>query len=159
MGGAAVEDSSRLSLGVSPATAPYSPTTHADEWGLSPSVRNDLNIARLSRANTLLIGREQRVAGLVNLLVSERGAGAVIRGEDGRLFLPPPTAHVPTATIRDVESLTRDEQRLLLKWLESAGGTQVIATASTPLLPLVEAHAFHDALYYRLNTVYINLAD
>lgn len=154
-----MEESSRLSLGVNPATAPHVPASRVDAWGLPPSVRNDLNVARASKANTLLVGREQRVASLVRLLVAEHGAGAVLRGEDGRLLLPPAAAGVPTATIRDVEALTRDEQRALLNWLETAAGTQVISTTSVPLLPLVEAHAFNDALYYRLNAVYINLAD
>jgi transcriptional regulator of acetoin/glycerol metabolism len=48
----------------------------------------------------------------------------------------------------------------LFEWLDStSSGTQVVSTASAPLLPLVEAGAFDDALYYRLNTVYVDLSE
>jgi transcriptional regulator of acetoin/glycerol metabolism len=45
------------------------------------------------------------------------------------------------------------------EWLASSNRPQVVSTASAPLLPLVEAGVFNDALYYRLNTVYIDLSE
>jgi transcriptional regulator of acetoin/glycerol metabolism len=54
--------------------------------------------------------------------------------------------------------LTLEEQRRLLEWLqETAGRTRVVSTTSAPLLPLVEDGVFLDTLYYRLNTVYVEL--
>jgi transcriptional regulator of acetoin/glycerol metabolism len=60
--------------------------------------------------------------------------------------------------IQDVDMLTTGEQRRLLEWLDGANiRTQVISTASTPLLARVEARTFNETLYYRLNTTYIDL--
>jgi transcriptional regulator of acetoin/glycerol metabolism len=62
--------------------------------------------------------------------------------------------------IRNVDTLSAGEQKTLLEWLESATTrTQVITTATAALTPLVEAGAFDETLYYRLNTVYIDLSE
>jgi len=56
--------------------------------------------------------------------------------------------------------LTMAEQRQLLEWLDApATRMQVISTASMPMLPRVEARTFDETLYYRLNTIYIDLFD
>ena len=97
---------------------------------------------------------------LVSLLVPDANPSVMIRRQDGGLLLPPATARPSTVVVRDVDALTADEQRALLAWLDSGESrTQVVSTASAPVLPLVEAGAFNDALYYRLNTVYINLSE
>jgi len=50
------------------------------------------------------------------------------------------------------------EQRRLLDWLERcAGRYQVVSTTTSPLLALVEARVFHDALFYRLNVVCVDV--
>jgi DNA-binding NtrC family response regulator len=47
-----------------------------------------------------------------------------------------------------------DQQRQLLRWIEETGGkVRVIATTPGSLFGLVERGLFLDALYYRLNTV------
>jgi hypothetical protein len=58
--------------------------------------------------------------------------------------------------LRDVDELDADGQLLLFDWLERAE-RQIVSTVSFPLLPLVDAGAFHQGLYYRLNTVSIRL--
>jgi len=61
--------------------------------------------------------------------------------------------------LHDVGALTLEEQRRLLDWLlETTGRTRVVSTTSGPLLPLVEVGLFLDTLYYRLNTVYLDVA-
>ena len=142
---------------VTPPTVPYaSMLPHSDERG----VPMDLNVARITKANLLLVGTEPHVVKLVSLLVPDANPSVMIRRQDGRLLLPPATARPSTVVVRDVDALTADEQRTLLAWLESGESrTQVVSTASAPVLPLVEAGAFNDALYYRLNTVYINLSE
>ena len=48
---------------------------------------------------------------------------------------------------------------VLLRWLERATGrTQVVSTTSTSLLPRVQDGTFVDTLYYRLNTVCLDVA-
>jgi hypothetical protein len=60
--------------------------------------------------------------------------------------------------LRDVHGLTPADQLELLDWLELAEGrTQVVSTSSTPLLPRVHSGEFIDTLYYRLNTVCVDV--
>jgi hypothetical protein len=128
----------------------------ASDW---PSVNRDLSLARTISANLLVVGTERLVVNLVSLLVSGSKPEAVFRCRDG-LQLPPPAARVGPMVFRDVDALTLEEQARLFEWLglpKNRG--QVVSTASLPLLPLVDAGAFDAALYYRLNTVYIELSD
>jgi len=57
--------------------------------------------------------------------------------------------------IRDVATLSLDQQHALLSWLDQAGPghAQVVSTAALALFPVVEHGMFLEALYYRLNTV------
>jgi transcriptional regulator of acetoin/glycerol metabolism len=73
-----------------------------------------------------------------------------------RLVLPDPrTAMI---ILYDVDALGHSDQLQLLEWLErGVGRTQVVSTTSAPLLPLVEAGIFSDMLYYRLNTVSVQV--
>lgn len=145
----------RLPFGGGPATQPYASTPQrSDERG----VHTDLSLARLTRANVLLVGPERRVEDLVRAHVPEIDAALVIRCQDAPPRLPV-SSHPGPVVLRDVDFLTPEEQRRLFEWLDSrTGRPQVVSTASAPLRPLVEAGAFSDALYYRLNTVYIDLS-
>ena len=141
---------------LSPPTPFASMPPHSDDWG----VPMDLNVARITKANLLLVGTEPHVVKLVSLLVPDANPNVMIRRQAGELVLPPVAARPSTVVVRDVDALTVDEQRALLAWLDAGESrTQVVSTASAPVLPLVEAGAFNDALYYRLNTVYINLSE
>jgi hypothetical protein len=56
--------------------------------------------------------------------------------------------------LQDVGALTDADQRRLLDWLDRAAGrTQVVSTTPASLWPRVQAGAFADGLYYRLNTL------
>jgi sigma-54-interacting transcriptional regulator len=62
--------------------------------------------------------------------------------------------------LQDVDALTHADQRRLLDWLDQAAGrTQVVSTTPAPLLPRVQAGAFIDRLYYRLNTVCMDVTE
>jgi hypothetical protein len=113
----------------------------------------------MTGANVLLVGPERRIQDLVSIRVRETDTGLVIRCQDGPPQLPPASPHVGSMVLRDVDFLTPREQRRLFEWLATSNRTQVVSTASAPLLPLVEARVFNDALYYRLNTVYIDLSE
>jgi Sigma-54 interaction domain len=125
-------------------------------WG----VLADLFRARVTKANVLLVGPDHLVENVVNLLVSDPKSVAIIHRDNGELILPTPSPRVRTAIVRDVEGLTQEEQRRLLDWLGSTPNRpQLVSTTSAPLLPLVETGAFNDTLYYRLNTMYVDVCE
>jgi hypothetical protein len=158
MGGVALEHPTRRSFGNHPAASDYaSRPPHSDPRAVPPSVEADLNVARRSGANVLLVGPEQRLSGPVSTLVPDLYPDAPFQRRDrGPMFVP--ASSRAAVVIRDVDALTQDEQLRLLDRLGAAAiRPQVVSTASTPLLPLVEAGAFNASLYYRLNTIYIDL--
>jgi transcriptional regulator of acetoin/glycerol metabolism len=77
---------------------------------------------------------------------------------DGAVILP---AHTGGAMIlRDVARLREEDQQRIARWLaEPERRTQVIATSSCPLFPLVERKVLAEALYYSLNVIMIALTD
>jgi hypothetical protein len=63
-----------------------------------------------------------------------------------------------TAVVRDIANFSRSDQEMLLGWLDrSERSTQLIATTDRPLLHLVDTGRFDARLFYRLNTVYLDL--
>jgi sigma-54-interacting transcriptional regulator len=60
-----------------------------------------------------------------------------------------------TLVIRDVQRLALADQQALSLWFDQGASmqTRVVSTATVPLLQLVEAGLFMDALYYRLNVL------
>jgi transcriptional regulator of acetoin/glycerol metabolism len=72
----------------------------------------------------------------------------------GEPLVLPPVARARTLILQDVGALTHADQYRLLDWLDRAAGrTQVVSTTPASLWPRVQAGAFIDRLYYRLNTV------
>jgi transcriptional regulator of acetoin/glycerol metabolism len=57
--------------------------------------------------------------------------------------------------VRDLATLSVDQQRALSSWLDQVGPghVQIVSTNALPLFPLVEQGVFLEALYYRLNTL------
>jgi len=154
-----LEDPSGLFSRVSPETAPKvsTPPRKGDSSDWLTVHRDDLNLARIFKTNLFVVGTERLVLSLISSLAADVNSD-VIQCRDGLFRLPPPSSQAETVVLRDVDALNQEEQLRLLDWVDSAtNGSQVISTASAPLLRLVEARAFDAALYYRLNTVYIDL--
>lgn len=129
------------------------------DWNAPASVQRDLSVARLTKANLLLVGADRLVAKVLPFAVPELTQAAISRCKDGSLRLPSPSMGVSTIVVRDVDALTHGEQRSFREWLESQStAVHVVSTASAPVLPLVETGEFSAALYYRLNMVYIDLS-
>jgi hypothetical protein len=155
-----VENSSGLSsrlTGTTPArtSGPFKDSVRVPAW-----THTDLQLARMTNANLLIIGTEGLVLHLIKSLIPDLIKATVVRCRGERLLLPPASALVATMVLRDVDALADEEQRALLEWFRSASGlTQVVSTSSVPLWPLVEAGVFSDVLYYRLNTVCIDLSE
>ena len=64
-----------------------------------------------------------------------------------------------TVVIRDVVTLSSEQQEAWLAWLNQEDGfhPQLIATSSVPVYPLVADGVYLPELYYRLNTVLLNI--
>jgi hypothetical protein len=119
-----------------------------------------MNIARITRTNVLVVGPDRLLGNVLSMLAPDASHDEAIQCEGGRLQLPAPAPRPSTVVVHDVDVLTPADQRRLLEWLDAANGrVQVVSTASVPLLPLVQARTFNDTLYYRLNTIYIDLSE
>lgn len=121
--------------------------------------------ARLPRVNVLVIGPDDAVDGMVAFVKSERAAGPydgapVAIWRPGKPFVLPSPESTALMILRDVDTLVHGDQYRLVEWLVRASGrVQVVSTSSSPLMPLVEAGVFMQTLYYRLNTIYMDLTD
>jgi hypothetical protein len=118
---------------------------------------SDQALALLTRVNLLVVGAENEATALIASLWPGLVTPIVVRhrGEPLRLSTVPPAG---TFVIYDVETLTRVEQDTLHQWVNAGDRrAQVVSSASGALFPMVEAGAFNDGLYYRLNVVTIDL--
>lgn len=73
---------------------------------------------------------------------------------------PPDSRGGGTLIVRAVDRLDGDAQRTLLEYLAAARGqhpVQVVSTSSQLLFPMIERGLFREELYYRLNTVRVDL--
>lgn len=113
---------------------------------------------RLPRVNLLLVGPDSEINPLLETIKADARLPVAV-WQPGKPFVLPAT-QAGTMILRDVDTLMQNDQRRLLEWLERvAGVTQVISTASAPLLPSVDAGVFIQSLYYRLNTIYLDLTN
>jgi hypothetical protein len=132
-------------------------STRPEDWRHARAEYLSLLLMGMPRVNLLLIGVDGIVWNVLgNLLMDIREP--IATWCPGQAFVLPAPGQVRTLILHDIGSLTHNEQRHLLKWLEyAANGTQIISTASAPLLPAVKAGTFPENLYYRLNTVCVDL--
>jgi transcriptional regulator of aromatic amino acid metabolism len=122
-----------------------------------PVAYDDFPFLGMVSTNMLLIGIDGGSRDLVE--ASLVGLGLVSRWEPGDQLVLPPVDDTGTLILHEVGSLGHDDQVRLLAWLDqSAGRTRVVSTASASLFARVEAGFFLEKLYYRLNTVSLNLA-
>lgn len=70
-----------------------------------------------------------------------------------------PTA-AGTIILDEVDALPLEEQEGLLRWLDAAqcARSQTVALTTVPLYTQVQAGAFLDTLYYRLNVVHLQVS-
>jgi hypothetical protein len=158
MGGVVLEHSTRRSFEIDPGAARYASSARGQAQSDVPSSAHaDLDVARISGANVMLVGPEHKVSSLIGALVPDLYPAAPFKRREHRPLFVPASSH-DAVVIRDVDALTPEEQLRLLDRLSVAKTrAQVVCTASKPLLPLVEAGTFNASLYYRLNTIYIDL--
>jgi hypothetical protein len=115
-------------------------------------------LAWTHRLNVLLVGPEATTSAFLDACrpylqhpVTEVGSREPI--------VVPDAQHVGTLLVPEIDTLSAGDQRRLLEWFErnTDHRRQVISTSAVPVLPMMVAGAFTKRLYYRLNTVYVDL--
>jgi hypothetical protein len=130
----------------------------ADDARLARVAAEEFFLMGLPRVNVLLAGRDEVVRLVVPTILGHvsKPVWTLSPGED--LVLPP--IGPGTLVIYEVGALALREQIQLLEWSGCPlRDTQVISTTSAALLPRVTAGSFIDMLYYRLNTVYLDVTE
>jgi hypothetical protein len=125
-----------------------SPASAVASWPPTP----EWLVLRTRRPNVLIAGTYDTTEAVVATLLPYLRPPVYCWTPDASLPAP---HEVSTLLVRDVATLSLDQQHALLSWLDLAGAghAQVVSTAALPLFPLVEHGEFLEALYYRLNTV------
>ena len=132
-------------------------TTLPDYWRLARAAHVDLLLMGMPRVNLLLVAPEGVVRYVLESLLLNLREPIVHWSPGDRLDLSA-VDRASTIILHDVGSLSPHQQLDLLEWLERADGhAQVVSTSATPLLPRVQCGAFIDTLYYRLNTVCVDV--
>ena len=112
-------------------------------------------IYRTAHPNTLLIGSQEAAAAAISQHLPDLRAPLAHWTPRSSSA---PIASAGTLVIRDVDTLDRTQQDQLFDWLDRcAGNLQVISITESALFPLVEAGAFLEKLYYRLNVICLSL--
>ena len=117
-----------------------------------------LDVCFSTRANLLLIGPADITGMLLDIVQPhlEAPVAAIRAGEPVTL----PHGRVGTLIVHNVCLLTLAEQAQLSEALNhDLASTQVISTSALSLMPMVEEGRFLDVLYYRLNTIYLDVRD
>lgn len=153
-----MENQSRAVEGSSHAADPPDRTLE-DERHAAGAVHEELMTMGMPRVNLLLTGKARAVQDALESLAGNLHEPIVTWCPGEQLALPV-ARNAGTMVLHNIDAMRLEEQVQLLAWLgEVMGRTQVVSTSAAPLLPQVRAGAFLDTLYYRLNTVYVPLAD
>ena len=134
-------------------------TQQATRLDRSSRLPDDLIFKGMPPVNLLLTGGAVVVQSVLETLLSNHDQSIACWWPGQRLVLP--AMQRPAMMIlHDVGALGAEDQLQLLQWLErDIGRTKVVSTTPAPLMPLVEKGAFNDTLYYRLNTVSVQITD
>lgn len=143
-------------LVASHATVADAPLPMPEHWRQASTAQRNLRELGMPQVNMLFVGADdatwQLLESALNLAVP------LATWRPGRAMHLPENGAVRTLVIREVGNMSGAEQVRLLDWLDRAvGRTQVVSTSTVPLLPLVEDGRFINTLYYRLNTVCVDL--
>jgi hypothetical protein len=102
--------------------------------------------------NILIVGSEAAADTAIQSLSSLFPGLTEIR------VLPGSLRHLPRAdcaalVLKNVGTLTEEQQEELLQWMDSGPRVTVVSVSSSSLFSLVENGTFSERLYYRLNTI------
>src|SRR5687768_17182381 len=128
--------------------------------GMSLEDVEDWELVAASRVNVWLRGPQHTTrAALATISRSLVEPVVTVRAGTPLDFLPRSRA-IGTLILEDASALRLDDQQRILAWLEDVDeDTRVISTTSAQVPPLIETGDFLEVLYYRLNTVYVDLTN
>ena len=117
---------------------------------------NEWLMLRTIRPNILVIGRSDFLESTVSALVAELPGPATYLRSNAP---PPPNADAQMLVVPDLAALSADRQHEWLTWLGDlhARRPQIVATSDVPIYPLVRREQFSGVLYYRLNTILLDV--
>ena len=125
---------------------------------MTSTFADDLILMGMPPVNLLLTGGDVVVQSVLETLLSNHDQ-PVASWWPGQQLVLPAMQRPAMMILHDVGALGAEDQLQLLEWLErDIGRTKVVSTTPAPLMPLVEKGAFNDILYYRLNTVSIEIS-
>ena len=130
--------------------------TLPEQWQIACEAQERLRQLGMPRVNVLFIGADEVVWRALASALSL--ASPVASWRPGEPMHLPESSAVRTLLIRQPGAMSGAEQVRLLEWLDRAvGRTQVVCTSGAPLMPLIDEGRFINSLYYRLNTICIDL--
>jgi hypothetical protein len=121
----------------------------------SSARRSEWNILRTSSTNGLLVGAPRLTHAAVACFEKSVRQPFVWWSHDQSTDVPALTAG--TLVVSHVDRLDAAQQEQLLRWIDAHSRVQVLALAPTSLFERVARGRFSAALYYRLNTVLVEL--
>jgi transcriptional regulator of acetoin/glycerol metabolism len=111
----------------------------------------------MPRTNVLVVGNPEATRIVVDMLRLDL-RGPIVRWRAGQPLDLPSPARAATLVLENVTRLTTDEQFRVLRWLDDVKGRiRVVSTTNDPLWPRVQVGVFNEVLYYRLNTVFVDM--
>jgi hypothetical protein len=124
---------------------------------VSRRLSDDWDLMCSAAVNIWLFGRPNTTAAFIHALRPYIKEPVITRVGGEPLDLPA-ADQAATLVVRNVSELTLAEQDRLLTWIDSNGGkSRVIATSMRSALPMIAAGTFRESLYYRLNTMYVDV--
>jgi Sigma-54 interaction domain len=153
-----METMSRVCAGATRAAGPLDRASlTSEESRLAQEAHEELLLVGMARVNFLLMGSGGIVQSVLDTFLS-RASQPIDSWFPGETLVLPPVDRAGTMVLHEVGKLGIRDQIQMLEWLGQAmGRTQVVSTTSASLLPRVQAGAFIDTLYYRLNTVCVDV--
>ena len=127
------------------------------DWELSRATDVVRLLTGLPRVNVLVVGVDREMWQPLEMGLSNLHETVAVWAPGRRLAFPVST-QTGTLVLNGVDDLTHKDQHRLFEWLEPAGRcVRVISTTAVPLFPRVESGHFIETLYYRLNTVMLEI--
>lgn len=128
-----------------------------EDWRLARQAHEDLETVGMPPTNLLLVGPAGTIRIVLEMLWQDLRE-PVVRWRAGQPLDLPALGRAGTLILQDVSELSSDDQDRVLRWLDqTTGRIRVVSTTAVPLWPRVTKQAFNEALYYRLNTVCVDV--
>ena len=139
-----------------PSTPPLS-SQITKQRRITSAPRRDLQVGVMPRTNVLVVGSSEATRIVLDLLRLDL-RGPVLKWRPGQPLELPTRGRAATIVLEDLTRLTQDEQVRIVGWLEEVvGQVRVVSTTTVPIWPRVGRGEFNEVLYYRLNTVYVDV--